>query len=1105
MLHLHHANRHEALRDRLIGELAAVHGPFVREPVIVPNAAHRRAIALAVADASGICANVGFAYLAQWLWQQVARVVPGVGAQSPFAADAMTWPVWRAFGDAGFIDAQARLAAYLRGSDARGRHELARRAAALLERCVTWRADWLQAWDEGGLIGLGPDEAWQAALWRRLAAELGEPGRHPRQAFEDALQRDGTGLVARGVLPARAHVVALPAIAPQHLQMLRRLAGCIELHVYALNPCAEYWFEIVSPRRLSALRLQGRAQAHETGNPWLAAWGRQTQAQLEALVAIDDDGTTDTTDFRPAGGTTLLARVQDAVLGLQELEPGSVRLAADDRSVELHVCHSLARELEVLQDRLLGLLAADPTLRAGDILVALPDLAAAAPLIDAVFGTATRARRIAYTIAARPESSANRAARALLGVLALAASRGHASDCFALLQEPLVARRFGLDDDALARLRGWLVEAGFHWGFDDAHVAALGLPPQRHTLAAALARLLLGHALPDAVAEPFAGLLPAGGAWGSDADALGALAHFGQRLAHWAARLAAPCPPAQWGERLHALLADFVDAGDDALDEQRALHAAIAAALEPMRAAVPDEPLPLAVLRDALAHTLDDPARGGAAGGGVTFADTGALRGLPHRVVCVIGLNDGAFPRPARPDEFDLIARAPRRGDRLPRDDDRAAFLDLVLAARSHLHLSFTGRSARDGSELPPSVLVSELIEPLVRASAHDPLDADSLRAARARLVVQHPLQPFAPAAFGAGADPRCRSTAAELAAALRSGLAAAAARAAAPGGPALAADADAGGDDEGDDDGAPGLQAPFFAAPLAPPPSPLHALTLAELRRFFRNPCRELLRRRLRLHLPFDDDDLADDEPLVPGWAQRRALAERLLPALLRGSEGEPLQQLARAGAEWPAGAVGEQLLAAELAALRVFAARVRAAAPDAPLPPHASTLSFDLDGQAWELRAPLDSLHVHGNVGWRCAPLRARDRLDAWLQHLVLCADPPAGTQQRTRWLLLDAELVFAPVSDAHARLAALLRLVRRGLAEPLRFFPDSAWACVDRGRDEAQRVWESSEYRRGESADPAYALALRGVAEPLDAAFVETAHQVYGPLRDALEDAR
>ena len=123
------------------------------------------------------------------------------------------------------------------------------------------------------------------------------------------------------------------------------------------------------------------------------------------------------------------------------------------------------------------------------------------------------------------------------------------------------------------------------------------------------------------------------------------------------------------------------------------------------------EPLPVDVVRTALQALLDDPTRGGMPGGAVTFAAMASLRNLPYRVVCAIGLNDGAFPSTQRPSEFDLMARDPRRGDRQRRIDERNVFLDLLLAARERLYLSYTGRSVRDNSPLPPSVLVAELLD----------------------------------------------------------------------------------------------------------------------------------------------------------------------------------------------------------------------------------------------------------------------------------------------------------------------------------------------------------------------------------------------------------
>ena len=162
MLHLHFANRYEDLRDLLLARLA---GPrddvFAADQVIVPSSAIRRDVTLALADREGVCANVEFMFLARWLWQQVARVVPGVAAESPFDPAALAWRVYGAFGDAAFVAAQPRLAAYLQaaGADDVMRYELAVKTAGLLEQYVTYRTDWLAQWQAAG-------RAHPRSLWR---------------------------------------------------------------------------------------------------------------------------------------------------------------------------------------------------------------------------------------------------------------------------------------------------------------------------------------------------------------------------------------------------------------------------------------------------------------------------------------------------------------------------------------------------------------------------------------------------------------------------------------------------------------------------------------------------------------------------------------------------------------------------------------------------------------------------------------------------------------------------------------------------------------------------------------------------------------------------
>ena len=342
------------------------------------------------------------------------------------------------------------------------------------------------------------------------------------------------------------HVFALPGMAPLHMRLLQQLGRWIDVHLYVLNPCQEYWFDLVDRRRLSHLAARGRASGlEEEGNRLLAAWGTQTQVQIDSLVELCGEGAVDDAHFVPAAGQSLLAQLQNAILELRQLEPGSVALAEGDRSIEVHVCHSLTRELEVLQDHLLSLFAADPLLHPGDVLVVTPDLDAAAPLIDAIFGTAPKERALPYALCGARRSSVNLPARACWRCWRWPVSRCSASEVFALLQQPLVARRFGLDDDALAAGARLAARGRLPLGAGrrrSAH-ASTCRPRARHTLDDGLQRLFLGYALPAANDQPFDGRLGAGDAEGSRATALGALWRYAVALQRASVSLQQPRAP----------------------------------------------------------------------------------------------------------------------------------------------------------------------------------------------------------------------------------------------------------------------------------------------------------------------------------------------------------------------------------------------------------------------------------------------------------------------------------------------------------------------------------------------------------------------------------
>jgi exodeoxyribonuclease V gamma subunit len=1131
------SNRFESLLDALLARMEALsrQGPFARVEVIVPRKALERRIELAMADRFGIGAGVSFDYLAQWLWRQIGRVVevPGV---SPYDPDVMIWQIFAVL-EGDWLKKHARLAHYLKEADARQRFELAGRLARLFDLYLCYRPQWLEKWADEKAASvsregtLHEDEVWQAELWRRIVLK-GE-SRTFRLPFMSFLRNVAQGADLTGAgLPAAVDVFCLPDLPPLYLNVLRALSRVMDVQLYVLNPCCEYWFDIVDARRLSWLARRRRDRFHETGNRLLAAWGKQTQAQIESLFE-GENLVREEAQFTTHAGAHLLARVQNAFLDLQELEAGSIRLDECDRSIELHLCHSRIRELEVLHDRLLGLFRERKDLRPDEVVVLMPDLAACAPLIEAVFGTAPKERFIAWRITGQGGTQENPVARALDDLLTLAAGNAPASRVFDLLRQPLVAAHFGLPESALEQVRDWMREAGIRWGLDSEQAAGTG---DGHTVEAGLARLFLSWAAGDAAGRAiFAGQTGIRHApRGSAGLTLGAFWHYARILNGLRTALLQTHDAEGWRAVLLTSLTALMGDAPEHAEEMRAVCGAVNALVDDMAGGrEAGGALPLDVVHLALRERLDDAAHGGVPGGAVTFSALPALRGLPYRVVCVIGLDNDAFPVRVRTDEFDLMAASPQKGDRQSRDDARNLFLDVVLAARDVLHLSCVGRSARDNAELLPSVLVDELLDALATACAENPTQPDSIVRARARLIVEHPLQSFSPEYFVAEGkkDGRLESFRGEFACALDERFCRQ--RDAAKKRRVTARSLE---EDEDDDDA--GVEEcagrPFFTSPLPPPDESWRCVDLIRLKRFFDNPCHFLLRERLELDLPSSEEELADAEPFVPDWQASRALADRLLPVLLeRGEEAiddETLFSLARAGREYPAANLGERALRRELVSLRSFADRVNMALAKSRCPAHFVKLeqvgcwdslrssqptrlhcSGERETETWELRAVFNALRADGAVAYWYDDMRARSVLSAWLDHLALCAAPPPGVECRTRGLLRKGEFVLEPLSvaDARAHLGKLLSLYRTGLREPLRFFPKSAWeyVCIaregdeDKARKEAFKKWDSGDFPEKNHA--AYRLALRGmcVEEVLNEGFRENAETVFGGLWEVL----
>lgn len=1074
MFHTHQGNRLEALTDQLAEWLRRpVRAPLAHEIIVTQSNGMARWLSLQLANRLGICANFDFQFPATFLWEISRAVLRWLPPTSAFDRSVLRWRVMALLKDVAGEPCFAPVRAWLGDSnDDFRRHELACRIADCFDQYLIYRPDWSMQWEEG------QEDHWQAELWRRLARGDETHRTRVQNQLRAALQR---GQVDQCLLPERVAVVGVSALPPLYLHLLAELARYIDVHLFLLNPCREYWGDIRAERDLARLGedIDPEAEYLTVGNPLLASLGKQGRDFIDLLLGYP---CIESKHFVEPESDDLLHCVQADILHLRERgtdEHPPLPLHPDDRSLQVHVCHGPMREVEVLHDQLLALFETYRDLRPSDVIVMAPDIARYGPLIASVFDAVPSERRIPFSIADQGLPVENPLVEVFFELLDLSGERFDAAQVLSLLEPPAVQRRFTLNEDDLERIRCWVRGVGIRWGIDAQTKNAWDLPATtEHTWRAGLDRLLLGYALPGQGRDLYAGILPYDEIEGGEAQALGGMHRFLEALFGLHDWLRERQPLTDWIITLRTLLDRFFEPREREENELQLIRTALDTLGEHMELAQFTEPVSLAVVKSALRELLTVPESGAGRflNGGVTCCAMVPMRSIPFAIVCLVGMNDDAYPRPHRPVGFDLMADRFQRGDRSRRQDDRYLFLETLLSARRCLYLSYVGQNIRDNTVLPPSVLVSELLDVVDRG--FQTVDGNP---ASTQLVTRHPLQAFSRRYFTG--DRRLFSHAREWIEASRQ---------------AGRGELDA---------------APLLTSELPEPEPALRWVTLENLTRFFRNPTRWLLRERLGIQVDESEEALETCEPFVLDGLENYQLLGRMLDLHREGRPVPEIETIMRASGALPHGQVGECLFAGASDRVTRFAGRLGRILPRRDSEP----LEIDLNLGDFRLTGRLTGMTATGWVGYRLAKLKAADYLNLWLHHLTLNAAAPEGVARQSHWVAEDQDILLDAVENPETSLRVLLDLYWQGSRRLLPFFPKSALAYVERLRKDkgddpdkalwaAQRIWEGDERRAGsaEREDAYYQLAF-GDADPLNGEFTALAMAIFGPLFEAIDANR
>jgi exodeoxyribonuclease V gamma subunit len=682
----------------------------------------------------------------------------------------------------------------------------------------------------------------------------------------------------------------------------------------------------------------------------------------------------------------------------------------------------------------LNLFQRDPTLCPHDVIVQMPDIEAYAPLVDAVFGGVEPSdkRYLPYTVADRPQRATSVLAEALATAVRVLAGRMKASEVLDLLQLEPVRMRFGLAGEELPTIQRWVHDAGIRWAADGADRAHFDQPElEENTWLFGLRRLLLGYAMSGPEAGLFCGALPADEIDGDGVRILGHFAEYVEKLLELRTRFRAERSIVDWVKELSSSSEQLFFVSAEQAYPMQVLREQLLTLGEQAAAANFSDSVGVDVLLKILEKRLDSERTShDFLSGGLTFCTLLPMRSIPFRVVALLGMNDGEFPRDRKRPSFDRMLEDRRAGDRDSRDEDRYLFLEALVSARDRLILSYVGRNVQDNSKRPPSVVVSELLEALRHGYGRG----------EASLVVEHPLQPWSPRYFGGPDEPRLFAYG----------------HAEAKGATSLSSLAR--------------RRVRFQNAPLTPR-EPKPVLALDELCRFFENPSRALLERELGMLVPDQPNLVEDREPLelvrleaylvaadlLERWIDRPPDAAAITTELVR----------IRAAGALPLGVPGEMAYRALIANVERIANAARPFRDGGRREP--KRVELELPGV--RIVGSLRDLWQKVQLRLQYSRVGGRHELSFWIRHLFLqCV---AGSElPRESVLVGRAENQngsrdkkererphvrhFHPleVGEARERLGELVQLLELGRSIPLPLFPDSSRAYATAFQKERQK---------------------------------------------------
>ncbi len=677
-----------------------------------------------------ILANCDFQYLLPFINDWMYILLNTEGKQNkkrnprnhPYSTENMQWRIYKLLA-AGKLNTDdfKEIQSYLGdASSPRRQFQLAGKLAAIFDDYQVYRSDIVNDWAKNG----GYD--WQGKLWQLLINDNPDSYAALFNKMKYAQPAQLTAAFDRKYEQVAIFGTTLMPV-PYIVFLNDILAEVVNVKMYILNPGKEYWMEDITGHKQKKLTLEIESleipddplMVPQTGHELLCKSGESLQEYLYVVNELCLEGEYDL--FEEPAGNNILSALQKEILNNNTgYDSGFTMCDNTDDSIQIHICHSARREVEVLYDHLLHWFSVkknnNENIQPYQIQVLVSDITLYAPYIDAVFGAIPENApdAIPYAIEAHTTVSDSKIVNAFLSICNIVNSRFQITPVIDLLANESILQSCNLDPSDLSVIERIVAAGNIRWGLDAEHrkeIANIDMPPYM-TWEYGLDRLIAGFAtgISGWHNNGRDDLLTVDYIEGNSSIILGKLTDFIYRLKSYKEQIDIDRTLYDWYDFMTGLLDTFFYPTENTYREISRIRDAINNLPDLAANCELTDKIPFEIISTHLANVLSSTTvNSSLTANAVIFSQLRPMNSRPAQITCLLGLNDSSFPRMDNRPTFDLLNKSRRKCDRSLRRDDRCAFLESIINTRQILYLSYTGRSDRDNEPVPPSIVLQEL------------------------------------------------------------------------------------------------------------------------------------------------------------------------------------------------------------------------------------------------------------------------------------------------------------------------------------------------------------------------------------------------------------